>query len=97
MNNYIIKVYIMISSSQIKSCKSNARLDAHELGERSGVGRATIRRYETSGGIPSANTNVLQKIKSVLESSGIQFTGDPLVNPGVTLDLSKREAARGRQ
>ena len=70
---------------------------ALELAETSGVGPATIRRYELQQGIPSANTNVLQKIKSVLELSGIQFTGDPLVNPGVTLDLSKREAALGRQ
>ena len=70
---------------------------ALKLAETSGVGPATIRRYELQQGIPSANTNVLQKIKSVLESSGIQFTGDPLLNPGVTLDLSKREAAFGRQ
>ena len=70
---------------------------ALKLAEFSGIGPATIRRYELQEGIPSANTNVLQKIKSVLESSGIQVTGDPLVNPGVTLDLSKREAALGRQ
>ena len=70
---------------------------ALKLAETSGVGPATIRRYELQQGIPSANTNVLQKIKSVLELSGIQFTGDPLINPGVTLDVSKREAALGRQ
>ena len=70
---------------------------ALKLPESSGIGPATIRRYELQQGIPSANTNVLQKIKSVFESSGIQFTGDPLVNPGVTLDLSKREVARDKQ
>ena len=70
---------------------------ALKLAETSGVGPATIRRYELQQGIPSANTNVLQKIKSVLELSGIQFTGDPLINPGVTLDVSKRAAALGRQ
>ncbi|MDP4745705.1 MAG: transcriptional regulator [Porticoccaceae bacterium] len=68
-----------------------------ELSERSGVSSASIKRYEIQDGIPSANTNVLQKIKSVLELSGIQFTGDPLVNPGVTLDLSRREAGLGKE
>jgi hypothetical protein len=61
------------------------------------VGATTIRRYEMLGGIPKGNVNVLMKLQACFESAGIQFTGDPLVNPGVTLDLSKREAARVRQ
>jgi len=32
--------------------------------------------------------SVLLKLKSTLENAGIQFTGDPLVNPGVTLNLN---------
>ena len=87
----------MISSSQLKAARAMIGWSALKLAESSGIGPATIRRYELQQGIPSANTNVLQKIKSVLELSGIQFTGDPLVNPGVTLDLNKREAALGRQ
>ena len=87
----------MISSSQLKAARVMLGWSALKLAETSGVGPATIRRYELQQGIPSANTNVLQKIKSVLELSGIQFTGDPLINPGVTLDVSKREAALGRQ
>jgi len=62
---------------------------AAELAKVSGVGPATIRRYEMQKGIPSANTTVLMMIKQTLESAGIEFTGDPLVNPGVTLHVSK--------
>ena len=62
---------------------------AAELAKVSGVGPATIRRYEMQKGIPSANTTVLMMIKQTLESSGIEFTGGPLVNPGVTLHVSK--------
>ena len=87
----------MISSSQLKAARAMLGWSALKLAESSGIGPATIRRYELQQGIPSANTNVLQKIKSVLESSGIQFTGDPLVNPGVTLDLSRREAGLGKE
>ena len=79
----------MISSSQLKAARVMLGWSALKLAETSGVGPATIRRYELQQGIPSANTNVLQKIKSVLELSGIQFTGDPLVNPGVTLRIKR--------
>ena len=36
-------------------------------------------------------TNLL-KIKNALESQGIEFTGDPLKNPGVILHLDKQSS-----
>ena len=60
---------------------------AVELSERAGVSSATIKKYETQSGIPNANTRILTAVKSVLEQAGIEFTGDTLVNPGVTLNL----------
>ena len=62
---------------------------AVELSERAGVSSATIKKYETQSGIPNANTRILTAIKSVLEQAGIEFTGDPLVNPGVTLRIRR--------
>ena len=50
---------------------------------------ATIKKYEAQTGIPNANTRILSAVKSVLESAGIEFTGDPLVNPGVTLRIKR--------
>jgi len=70
---------------------------AAALAERSDVSIATIKKYEQQEGIPRANARVLDSIARTLSTAGIQFTGDPLINPGVTLDLSKREAALGRQ
>jgi len=63
---------------------------AADLAKASGVGPATIRRYEMQDGIPTGNTSTLVSIQSALEQAGVQFTGDPLVNPGVTL-LVKRD------
>jgi hypothetical protein len=40
------------------------------------------------GGIPNANMKTLLAIKNTFESNGIEFTGDPLVTPGVTLHLN---------
>ena len=63
---------------------------AKDLAKSSGVGIATIRRYELQEGIPSANAKTLKALEDALTSVGIQFTGDPLVNPGVVLHLSKK-------
>ena len=77
----------MISVSQIKAGRSMLSWSAAELAKASGIGPATIRRYEMQEGIPAGNTLTLVSIKSALENAGIEFTGDPLVNPGVTLRL----------
>jgi hypothetical protein len=60
------------------------------LAKQSNVGATTLRHYEMVGGVPSANLSVLLKLKCTLENAGIEFTGNPLVNPGVTL-LIKRD------
>ena len=77
----------MISVCQIKAGRVMLGWSAVELSERAGVSSATIKKYETQSGIPNANTRILTAIKSVLEQAGIEFTGDPIVNPGVTLNL----------
>jgi DNA-binding transcriptional regulator YiaG len=77
----------MISVRQIKAGRSMLNWSAADLAKASGVGPATIRRYEMQAGIPTGNTSTMLGIKSAMENAGIQFTGDPLVNPGVTLNL----------
>ena len=77
----------MISVRQIKAGRSMLNWSAADLAEASGVGPATIRRYEMQVGIPAGNTSTMLSIQSAMENAGIEFTGDPLVNPGVTLNL----------
>ena len=77
----------MISSSQIRSARAMLNFSGLELAEKSGISMKTLRRYESQEGIPVANTAVLLSIKECLESYGIEFTGDPLKNPGVILHL----------
>jgi len=77
----------VISSSQIRAARALLGWSGNDLANKSGVGITTLRRYELQDGIPSANTNVLMSIKTTFEASGIEFTGDPLVNPGVMLHL----------
>jgi transcriptional regulator with XRE-family HTH domain len=82
----------MICSGQIKAARAMLGWSAQDLANESGVGPATIRRYEMQVGIPSGNTRVLALLKTTLERAGVGFTGDPLSNPGVTLDLTKQGA-----
>ncbi len=77
----------MISVRQIKAGRSMLNWSAADLAKASGVGPATIRRYEMQVGIPTGNTSTMLSIQSAMENAGIKFTGDPLVNPGVTLNL----------
>ena len=78
----------MLSSSQISAARALLGWSGTDLTEKSGVGITTLRRYELQKGIPSANTGVLLTLKETLENAGIEFTGDPLVNPGVTLRIN---------
>ena len=79
----------MLSSSQIRAARALLGWSGADLAKKSGVGITTLRRYELQKGIPSANTSVLLILKDTLELAGIEFTGNPLVNPGVTLRIKR--------
>ena len=76
----------MISSRQIKAARALLGWKGQDLADRSGVGVATLRRYEAQDGIPNANTFVIKAIKDCLEEAGIVFSGDPIRSPGVSLN-----------
>ena len=77
----------MLSASQIRAARALLGWSGADVAEKSGIGITTLRRYEVQEGIPAANTSVLMSIKACLEAEGIEFTGDPLKNPGVTLRI----------
>ena len=82
----------MISICQIRAARALLGWSANTLSKESGVGVATIRRYEIQEGLPQGNFQKVIKIKNALESQGIEFTGDPLKNPGVILHLDKQSS-----
>ena len=77
----------MISASQIRAARALLGWSGADLARKSEIGITTLRRYEVQQGIPAANTSVLMTIKACFEEAGIEFTGDPLKNPGVILHL----------
>jgi transcriptional regulator with XRE-family HTH domain len=79
----------MLSVEQIKAARAFLGWSAEDLARKSGVGATTLRRYEMGSGVPSANVSTLTKIKLALEEAGIEFTGNPVKNPGVVLHIDR--------
>jgi transcriptional regulator with XRE-family HTH domain len=75
----------MIISEQIRAARQLLRITADDLAQLSGVGVATIRRYELMSGVPSGNARSVEAIQQALESAGVEFIGTPEDRPGVRI------------
>ena len=75
----------MITSEQIRAARQLIRVTAEDLASKSGVGVATIRRFELMTGVPSGNARSVEAIQAALERMGIEFIGSPEDRPGVRL------------
>lgn len=73
------------SAVQIRAARAMLGISSKELASLSGVGWATIRRFEEARGIPPNRAGTLKRVKSALEDAGIEFLGDPVLTPGVQL------------
>jgi transcriptional regulator with XRE-family HTH domain len=75
----------MITSEQIRAARQLLKITATELSDTSGVGIATIRRFELMTGVPSGNARSIEAIQKALEQGGVEFIGTPDHQPGVRL------------
>ena len=75
----------MITSEQIRAARQLIRVTADDLASKSGVGVATIRRFELIAGVPSGNARSVEAIQAALEQMGVEFIGTPEDRPGVRL------------
>jgi hypothetical protein len=78
----------LITSEQIRAARQLIRVTAEELAFQSGVGVATIRRFELMVGVPSGNARSVEVIQATLEQMGVEFIGTPDDRPGVRLKIS---------
>jgi transcriptional regulator with XRE-family HTH domain len=76
----------VIISEQIRAARQLLRITADDLANLSGVGVATIRRYELMTGVPSGNARSVEAIQQALEANGVEFIGTPEDRPGVRLN-----------
>ncbi len=80
----------MITSEQIRAARQLIRVTADDLASKSGVGVATIRRFELMAGVPSGNARSVEAIQAALEGMGVEFIGTPEDRPGVRLNTAKK-------
>jgi transcriptional regulator with XRE-family HTH domain len=76
---------IVITSEQLRAARQLIRMTAEALAKASGVGVATIRRFELMSGVPSGNARTVEALQKTLEKAGIEFIGTPDDKPGVRL------------
>ena len=74
-----------VSSAQIRAARGLLNISSEQLSIMSGVGWATIRRFEAADGVPPSRSGTLNKVVGALEAAGIEFFGDPMNSPGVRL------------
>jgi transcriptional regulator with XRE-family HTH domain len=80
----------LITSEQIRAARQLIRITADDLASKSGVGVATIRRFELMTGVPSGNARSVEAIQAALEGMGVEFIGTPEDRPGVRLNTVKK-------
>jgi transcriptional regulator with XRE-family HTH domain len=80
----------LITSEQIRAARQLVRVTADDLASKSGVGVATIRRFELMAGVPSGNARSVEAIQAALEGMGVEFIGTPEDRPGVRLNTAKK-------
>ncbi len=61
------------------------RWSSTQLANKAGVGVQTIIRFEAVDGVPPSRSSTLLDVKVALEAAGIEFTGGPGNNPGITI------------
>lgn len=83
-----------VSSAQLRAARALLGISSEELAEMSGVGWATIRRFDRATGLPVSRGGTIERITQTLEEAGIEFIGDPIESPGVRL---RRDRTRGDQ
>ena len=73
----------MLTGVQIKAARTALKWSADVLASRSDIASKTVRRIETSDGIPNTTAATLSKIQAALEAAGIEFIGTPGDGPGI--------------
>ncbi|MFA3915950.1 helix-turn-helix transcriptional regulator [Ruegeria hyattellae] len=80
----------ILSIRQIKAARALLDWSQMDLAEQSGVSYPTIARLETGDGPVGGRKDTASKIRSALETQGIQFldSGEVAAGPGVALAQS---------
>jgi len=78
-----------ITAEQIKAARAALGWKINEVAEQTGIGSATLKRYEASCGVPKSRKGHLNLLKDHFEAAGIEFIGTPDDRPGIRIGARK--------
>ena len=78
-----------ITAEQIRAARSVLGFSIQKIAETTGIGTATLKRYEVVAGVPESRKGNLETLKIFFESQGIEFIGTPDDRPGIRIGRPK--------
>jgi ribosome-binding protein aMBF1 (putative translation factor) len=82
----------MITGAQIRAARGLIRWSAEILAERSKLGVATVRRAESTDGVPNLTAANVAAVQRALEDGGVEFIDD---RGGTGVKLKSRREGMG--
>lgn len=73
------------NSAQLRSARGALNLSVREVANLTGIGTATLVRYEAAEGVPKSRKGHLEKLRQFYEAAGIEFIGSPDDAPGIRI------------
>ena len=74
-----------VTGVQLRAARGALNWSVRSLAEMTGIGTATIVRYESQLGVPRSRKEHLTTLKRTFESAGIEFIGTPDDAPGIRI------------
>jgi transcriptional regulator with XRE-family HTH domain len=78
----------IITSSQLRAARSVLGWSVAHIADETGIGTATLKRYEASSGVPKSRKGHLDTLRKMYEAAGIEFIGTPDDGPGIRIHRS---------
>jgi DNA-binding XRE family transcriptional regulator len=79
----------IMQRSQLRASRALLSWSQDRLAEASGVSLATIKRLEPGDGMLATKVETMEKLRSALESAGVEFIAENGGGPGVRLRKTK--------
>jgi transcriptional regulator with XRE-family HTH domain len=78
-----------VTAEQIKAARAALGLSVKSISEGTGIGLATLKRYEAATGVPKSRKGHLETLRAFFETAGIEFIGTPDDGPGIRIRRPK--------
>ncbi|GGD30182.1 helix-turn-helix domain-containing protein [Sinisalibacter lacisalsi] len=83
----------VLTAGQIRAARAVLGLTISQLAIDTGIGLATLKRYEAVEGVPKSRKGHLETLRKFLESAGIEFIGTPDDGPGIRIHRTRPDRA----